>query len=140
VVAIAFFNLKTKVMANIQNMVSRVVRENPGTLKLAQEINKTQFPYNQMQIEDIILDYLHKTKDADTVDKVVSMHPDKPFFDVYYKRQASGKSKGKDLNCMGCATFSAEGGKIKLSTNQKLFFALTGGFILSLIWGKLDNK
>jgi hypothetical protein len=59
---------------------------------------------------------------------------------VYYKRQASGKSKGKDLNCIGCATFSAEGGKIKLSTNQKLFFALTGGFILSLIWGKLDNK
>lgn len=70
---------------DIQNFVIRTVRTSRGALDLARRITGKNVYYNERQIENIILNYIEANNyDDDFICEVIDIHPDKPFFDVYF--------------------------------------------------------
>lgn len=82
----------------IRNFVYRTARCSRKSLDLAREITGRNALYNERQIENIIMDYLEANNfDDDIICRIVAIHPDKVFFDVYYDCMNEKKAEDEEL-------------------------------------------
>lgn len=129
----------------LESMALRVVQGNPETLYLAQNLTKSPFSYSRLDVEHIVIKYLRNTSyDNKCIDKLIELHPDKPIFDIYYKRKSIMKKENKKYNCIGCGTFSSEGNGVEeesktkkilnqIPVNKVIFWGLAGLAIYTII-------
>lgn len=131
------------VAQEIDSFVSRVINSNPKTQILAKKITKKDLPYKKGETEKIILSYVKRNNyDNDVVDTIVSYHPDKKFFDVYYENKYSKNKKetvkdGK-LDCAACATFAADDSPVKPELNKNLIWGSVAVLGLTFVLASLS--
>jgi len=143
-------------LPEIDNLAKRVIQANPKAKDLAISITGNNHNYNKNETEQIILPFLKRNKYSDdSVDKIIELHPDKKFFDIYFARKNSIKKpqlnlveeENSKLNCAACATFSAEGGGDEPTKESNPFskqkaLMVTAGILLfgTLIYSSLDTR